>query len=322
MPAPATVSRRRATAATGGTINLAGLNEGTGTISCTLLANNGLSATTTLALKLDTTTPTVAYSTAASSSLWYTNSNLPEIDVTAATTGGSGVDHITCNGDGLPSSYTITGASGTIPAADLDQGAGQISCGSTSGAGITSSAATLTVQIDDTVPTVTLTSTEDSATWYPSTSAIPAVNVTSTSGPSGIASITCQAPDAPNTLTTATGTLDLSTLRDGSNTITCTPMSPAGLDRIPATLLVQVDSQTPTLTFAGRASQSKWYANVGSIPELDADATTGASRLASIACSGDGIANQSAAASGTAVALSGLHQGTGAVTCTATPYRG
>jgi hypothetical protein len=308
--------------ATGGTVNLAGLHQGSGTITCTLLANNGLSATTTQTLKLDTTTPTVAYSTTASRSLWYTNTNLPEVDVNGATTGASGVDHLTCNGDGLPTDYTITGASGTIPAADLDQGAGQISCASTSGAGISSSAATLGVQIDDTVPTVTLNSSLDSAAWYPSAFAIPAVNVASTSGPSGIASITCQAPDAPNTLTTATGTLDLSTLRDGSDTITCTPMSPAGVDGSPATLLVQLDSQTPTLTFAGRASQTKWYDSVGSIPELDTDATTGASGLASIDCSGDGIATQSAAASGTAVALSGLQQGTGAVTCTATSLSG
>ena len=308
--------------ATGGTVNLAGLNQGTGTITCTLLANNGLSATTTQTLKLDTTTPTVAYSTTASSSLWYTNSNLPELDVNAATTGSSGVDHITCNGDGLPSDYTITGASGTIPAADLEQGAGQISCASTTGAGINSSAATLTVQIDDTVPTVTLTSNEDSAAWYPSATAIPAVTVTSTSGPSGIASITCQAPDAPNTLTSASGTLDLSSLRDGSDTITCTPMSPAGVDGSAATLLVQLDSQTPTLSFAGHASQTEWYDSVGAIPELDTDASTGPSGLASIDCSGDGIANQSAAASGTAVALSGLTQGTGAVTCTATSVSG
>ena len=86
-------------------------------------------------------------------------------------------------------------------------------------------------------------------------------------------------------------------------------MSPAGVDGSPATLLVQLDSQTPTLSFAGHASQSKWYDSVGAIPELDTDATTGASGLASIDCSGDGIANQSAAASGTAVALSGLHAG-------------
>jgi hypothetical protein len=307
---------------TGGTVNLARLHQGTGTITCTLLANNGLSATTTQTLKLDATTPTVADSTTASNSLWYTNRNLPEIDVNAATAGGSGVDHITCNGDGLPSDYTITGASGTIPAADLDQGAGQISCASTSGAGISSSAATLTVQIDDTVPTVTLTSNEDSAAWYPSAAAIPAVTVTATSGPSGIASITCQAPDAPDTFTSASGTLDLSSLRDGSDTITCTPMSPAGVDGSPATILVQLDSQTPTLSFAGHASQTKWYDSVGSIPELDRDASTGPSGLASIDCSGDGIANQSAATSGTPVALSGLTQGTGAVTCTATSLSG
>jgi hypothetical protein len=186
--------------ATGGTVNLAGLHQGTGTITCTLLANNGLSATTSQTLKLDTTTPTVAYSTTASNGLWYTNSNLPEVDVDAATAGGSGVDHIACNGDGLPSDYTITGATGTILAADLDQGAGQITCASTSGAGIASSTATLTVKIDDTVPTATLTSNVNSAAWYSSAALIPAVTVTSTSGPSGIASITCQAPTRPTRL--------------------------------------------------------------------------------------------------------------------------
>ena len=308
--------------ATGGTVNLAGLNQGSGTITCTVLANNGLSATTTQTLKLDTTTPTVAYNTTASSGLWYTNSNLPEVDVNGATTGGSGVDHITCNGDGLPSDYTITGASGTIPAADPDQGAGQITCTSTSGAGVTSSTATLTIEIDDTVPTVTITSGVDSAAWYSSAASIPTVSVASTSGPSGIAAITCQAPDAPNTITATSGTLDLSTLRDGADTITCTPLTPAGVEGSPATLLVQLDSQTSTLTFAGRPSQSKWYDSVGSIPELDTDATTGASGLASIDCSGDGIATQSAAASGAAVALSGLQQGTGTVTCTATSVSG
>ncbi len=306
-----------------GTIPLADLNQGAGQITCTSTSGAAVTSNTAkLAVNIDDTVPSVAFNSTGTASQWYTHNNLPAINLNATTTGGSGIDHITCNGDGLPSNYTITGASGTIPLADLNQGAGQLTCSSTSGASVTSSTATRAVNIDDTVPTAAFSSNASSSVWYSSASSIPPVSVTSTSGPSGIAAITCDAPDSPNTLTTATGTLDLSTLRNGADTITCTPMTPAGVTGSPVSLQVNLDAQTPTLTFAGRASQTKWYASVGAIPELDTDATTGPSGLGSIDCAGDGIAPQSAASSGASVNLAGLNQGTGAVTCTATSVSG
>ena len=306
-----------------GTIPLADLNQGAGQITCS--STSGASVTSTTAkvtVNVDDTVPSVAFSTTGTASLWYTHNNLPTISLNASTTGGSGIDHITCNGDGLPSNYTITGASGALPTADLDQGAGQLTCSSTSGAGVTSSTATRAVNIDDTVPTVAFSSSASSSVWYSSASAIPTVSVTSTSGPSGIAAITCDAPDATNVLTAASGTLDLSTLRNGADAITCTPATPAGVTGSPVSLQVNLDAQTPTLTFAGRATQTKWYAAVAAIPELDTDAVTGPSGVGSIDCAGDGIASQSAASRGAAVNLTGLRPGTGAVTCTATSVSG
>jgi len=299
------------------------LNQGVNYVTCSATDVAGNSATDAATqINLDTTVPTLSYSTTENPDQWYTHNNLPAINVSASTTGGSGVAYLTCNGDGLPTNYTITGASGAIPTSDLDQGSGQISCTSTSGAGLTSNPLELTVNIDDTVPSVAFSSNASSSVWYSSASSIPPVTVTSTSGPSGIAAITCDAPGAPNTLTTATGTLDLSTLRNGADMVTCTPVTPAGVTGSPVSLQVNLDAQTPTLTFAGRASQTKWYASVGAIPELDTNATTGPSGLGSIDCSGDGIAPQSAASSGASVNLAGLNQGTGAVTCTATSVSG
>jgi hypothetical protein len=306
-----------------GTIPLADLNQGAGQISCTSTSGAAVTSNTAkLTVNIDDTVPTVAFSTTGTASLWYTHTNLPTITVNGSTTGASGVALITCNGDGLPSNYTIAGASGTIPLADLDRGAGQITCSSTSGAGVISSTVTRAVNIDDTVPTVAFDTNADSSVWYSSASAIPSVRVTSTSGPSGIASITCDAPDAPNAFAAPSGTLDLSTLRNGADKITCTPMTPAGVTGSSVTLSVNLDAQTPTLTFAGKASQTKWYASVSEIPELDTQASPGPSGLASIDCSGDGIPSQSAAVNGASVTLTGLKEGTGAVTCTATSVSG
>ncbi len=307
---------------TGGTINLTGLNQGSGTITCTLTANNGLSATTSQALQLDTTTPSVAYTTNAKSTVWYSKSDLPNVTVGGSTTGGSGIADVTCNGDGLPNNYTISGASGILPSADLNEGTGTVVCSSTSGAGLTSSTASLTVNIDDTVPTATITSTANTSTWYTTVASIPAVNVSAASGPSGITWITCSAPGVTDTIDNTSGAVDLAGLRDGSDTITCTPVSGAGISGASVTLPVNLDSRTPTLAFAGHASQTKWYDSVADIPEIDTNTTVGPSGLASIDCSGDGITSQSAVFSGAPVNLTGLNQGSGTITCTVTSGAG
>jgi len=269
-------------------------------------------------LRVDNSPPTGTVTASGNANTWY---GTPQTVTVNASDVGSGVDSVDCTGPGAPSS--------AIPASQLpytitvgQTGSDTISCDAVDNTGNVASIGSATVKVDQTPPSVTITSNTDSSTWYSSPSSIPTVTVASTTGPSGVASISCEAPGVSDTLTSTSGTLDLSSLRDGADTISCTAMSPAGLQGPAATLLVRLDSQTPTVSFAGPASQSKWYSSAASIPELDTDATTGPSGLASIDCSGDGIPSQSATVSGGGLTLTGLQPGSGAVTCTATSGSG
>jgi hypothetical protein len=91
----------------------------------------------------------------------------------AAAGGPSGVDQITCSGDGFSGNVTINATSGTVHPTGFDDGVNTITCVPYSGAGVSGAAIARTILVDSTRPAVALSGT-DSSTWYPAAQTVSA----------------------------------------------------------------------------------------------------------------------------------------------------
>jgi hypothetical protein len=303
----------------GGAISLTGLNQGSGTVTCTVTSNSGETSYATFDLNLDTTAPAVAISTSASSSHWYTSvGSIPTVTV-SGTVGASGIDTFACSGDGITWQAWPTTDGGTVALTGLKDGTGTITCQMHAGSGL-SATATLTLNLESAPPTVAFTTNASASTWYAAAGSVPSISTSATVGSSGLASYSCSGDGiGTQTFPTASGgSLDLTNVNQGSGTITCTVTSTAGLTAS-STQTVKVDSAVPTIAWATTEVQSNWYSSTGSVPSLGATgATTGASGVDHITCSGAGLTgNVQLAGANVVVNTANLPNGTDSITCDA-----
>ena len=183
---------------------------------------------------------------------WYTS------DVTVSTTGSDNVSGVTCTG---PQSQTTETAGAVLNG----------SC--TNGAGLTTNAAPLTVKLDKTGPSASLSAsgTLGSNGWYTSD-----VSITTT-GSDTISNPTTCTPDQSQTTDTASATFNGSCTND------------AGLSTNAASLTIKRDATAPTsISFVGgpAAGGSYYFGSVPSAPTCTADGAI--SGLASCTVSGHG----------------------------------
>lgn len=283
-------------ATAGGQLDLSSANQGTGTITCTVTSVVGTTATATFSLNIDSTVPTVAWGTTEDESTWYPSAaSVPAIGVNGSTTGASGVDHITCSGDGLTGNVKLNGSSGTPDTSQLPNGSDTITCVAVSGAGVSSSTISRTIQVDNSTPAIALTGT-DQNTWYSGDQTVTA-DASADSNPSGIQSVSCSVDGGTATVTSG-ATAAQAVSGDGSHTVTCRPLSGAGVAGPAESTTVKIDSQTPTVALAIVPAPAT--APTGTVAvQVTASEANNVSGIASTSCSLD---------SQSATTVNGSHQ--------------
>ena len=220
---------------------------------------SGSSATAGEQLNIDNVTPTLAWSSTSSA---YSTATTEKLNVTV---GSSGMGSVTCvdNGASVVATAVATNPSsgaGTysynIPT--VAQGANSINCSATNGdsaAALTGTAAPQTFNVDTTSPTVTVPATNSS--WISSPASLA---VGTTSGPSGIASLTCtnSLNSDVYSIENSSGVIPASDNSNGVNTWTCQATSGAGLASALATVTEKLDSSSPSGSLSGD-SAGAWY---------------------------------------------------------------
>jgi hypothetical protein len=221
--------------------------------SCTDNAGNSSTTVASSAFDYDNTAPTAALSVTAGTAGangWYTS------NVTVSTSGADSVSGVTCSDD----QYLTTETAGT-----------EFNGSCTNGAGLSTDAAPLTVKLDKTGPSASLSAagTLGDNNWYTS-------NVTiSTSGSDSISDPTTCTADQSQTTDTASATFNGSCTND------------AGLSTDAASLTIKRDATAPTsISFVGGpdAGGSYYFGSVPSAPTCTADGAI--SGLASCVVSG------------------------------------
>ena len=224
-------------------------------------------------IRIDCTPPTTSIASAPSSSQWYST---PQQVVFTSADNYSGVDSMACNdGSHSGSSYTMS-----VNA----QGPNTVWCRAIDNAGNTGNTASTTVNIDEQTPTVSFSGVSSSG-WVSGTQGVTVSGAEQTPL-SGIASVSCQVNgDTPTTTSGPTQTVTIAT--DGTDTITCTATTGAGVTSQPVSYTVHVDSQPPTLTFSGGPAQGTWTQTAQSIT-VSAQDQPGLSGLQEIQCTLNG----------------------------------
>ena len=220
-------------------------------------------------IRIDCTPPTTSIASAPSSSMWY--STPQQVDFTGSDN-YSGVGSVNCNDGNHPgSSYTEAVSA---------EGTSTVSCYAVDNAGNDGNTAGATVNLDYQTPSV-LFSGASSTGWVSGTQGLT-VTGSEYQPLSGIASVSCQVNGgAPTTTSGPTQTVKIST--DGTDTITCTATTGAGITSAPASYTVQVDSEPPTLVFSGGPDQGTWSRTAESIT-VSAQDQPGLSGLNEIQC--------------------------------------
>ena len=232
----------------------------------------------------------------------YVDFNSPNINPQLS--GGSYYNGWYTSYPGINSNVSANGPSGIASAPCYQEGPGvgggdYYYCTATTGAGLSVAANSPGFNYDPDAPAVSvgLSGGAGQNGWYYSA---PSVYANVSAGPSGVASESC------------------SGLANGANSVTCYATDNNGLSSSGGAT-VYLDNVTPTVGFSGGGSA--WYSSISSIPAISASAATGPSGLASLTCSGDGIASQSIS-SGANLNLSGLNSGTGTISCSGTSVAG
>ncbi len=218
---------------TGGALAVSG--EGTHTVTCIATNNAGLQSTQTAAVKIDSqppATPTFAF-TPNGSNGWFTGS--PAGGTVSATDATSGVAFYTCTDNG---GNLAVGPGGALSL--TGDGTHAISCTATDNAGNQSAAATTTVKVDATPPTLDLSFTPNGSNgWFTTPTATGAV--TASDAISGVATLGCTVDGSPVALGTG-GALAVN--GEGTHTVSCTATDNAG-NQSTATATVRIDSTAP-----------------------------------------------------------------------------
>ncbi len=111
------------------------------------------------------------------------------------------------------------------------------------------------IAVDNSVPTVSITTTAQPGTWY-STPQNLTINASDATGSSGIFAVTCTGPGTPGAnapILAARLPLTVTVPGPGAQTVSCQAVSTAGISSATQSATVDVDTQAPTTTFAGAA---------------------------------------------------------------------
>jgi hypothetical protein len=295
----------------GGALDTSGADEGSGTVTCAVTSNSGLTGTETYTLQVDSAIPTITWSTSESQSAWYPSTgSVPTITAAATTTGGSGVDHVDCTGDGITGRQTIAGNGGSVTLHNLPNGSDSITCDAVSGAGVSSSSITRTIQVDATVPTLQLVGV--SSAWQSGAQSLTA-DASADSNPSGVPSITCTI-DSGTPDTTNGNTQVVAVTGDGQHHVACAAVTGAGISSATVNGIVKIDSQTPTAALSVVPATSGQPAGTVDV-RVTGTETNSESGIASTSCSLNGGSPNPVSGSTQTVAISSL--GSNQLSCTA-----
>jgi hypothetical protein len=238
--------------------------EGTITLkqSCTDLAGN--TGTDSYTVKVDKTKPTIsaAATTAPNgSNQWYTS------DVTVHFTCAdalSGIPTGTCPADQTLSSE---GSAVSSVAETVSDAAGNVSDPSN----------VVTVKIDKTPPTISVSHTPDGSSGWNVTNPV-SIKITASDATSGLAGApTCTDNGNPLTVTGSSSPYSASVSGDGSHSISCTVDDNAGNTSDPGTDTVKIDTVPPSVSGAPTTSPNGagWYKSNVTVHWTCSDATSG-----------------------------------------------
>lgn len=200
------------------------------------------------------------------------------------------------------------------------QNPGEYQAGSYSYATGTSLADGLPLQIDNTVPVVTVTPSSSGNDWQAQPQTVT-VTATDAAGSSGLANIRCTTPTGVSSFQVsghqASEVLDVST--PGTDFVSCVATSVAGNESLPGYVSFDEDSQAPTVAFSGASPAPVWDTGDQKV-EVSGSEGISASGIASITCELDGGAPTTTAGSTASVNISG--DGAHTVSCNATTGAG
>ena len=288
--------------------------EGTSTVDCTATSNVGTdSATHSFTEHVDTQTPSTSFEGAGTTA--------PDVPtVLDAAPGANANDDLdppaVVNADehndesSVPSSTcTVNGgtpvtiaAGAAIPATQFQDGPNDVSCYSTTGAGLDNSAhpAAETVNVEQTAPQIAFGGASAYNPSDPSTYANGPVQIAATgaepdgtypnSSTFGVQSVSCSVDgDSYQTVAADHGTFNVT--GDGQNTVSCYATNDAGVQSAPVSEVIAIDSHAPS---PGTSSISSGPASPGGYTRTDESITlsfnsNGGAQMAEIRCTLAGV---------------------------------
>ena len=276
-------------------------------------------------IKVDNSTPTVSISTNAQPNTWYGSPQ--QVTITASDDpGSSGVDDVICTGPGTP------GADQPIAAAQLPytitvQGPGPqtVGCHAISNSGISSSATSTTLDIDNQAPATALGGAQPA----PAVLASPQAVTVAASEPqvaSGIKSTICTVTNASRapqsyTISGTSGQLAGADFSDGKNVVSCQSTTNAGIVGQLAAETIEIDDQQPVVHLGGATPAPAWSTDRQQVTATASEPNPSFGfGVASVSCQVNGGASKSASGDHESLSLSGT--GTYDIACAATSAAG
>ena len=222
--------------------------SGAQTISCRAVSNSGVSsAIGSTTLDIDTQVPTTTLGGAASAPAVLASPQ-PVTVGASEPEAASGIASTTCtvtNAAGSPQTYTISGASGQLAAADFHNGRNVVSCHSTTNAGTAGQSTTETVEVDGQQPIVKFSGAASAPAWVSGDQhVVAAAAEPDPANGFGVESVSCQVDGGAWTSAIADHT-SLRLSRTGTHELACYATSVAGVRGPTATETVRIDDAIP-----------------------------------------------------------------------------
>jgi hypothetical protein len=201
------------------------------------------------------------------------------VTANASTTDASSpIEKVVCSVDQGAATTTI-GAQQKVPVSG--NGAHIVECYPIAWDGTQGAAQFTTVQIDDQIPTVTLTGTSPSPTWNDGSATVTAV-ASEPQALAGVQSVTCL--DGAGDTTSTPGSVGSITVSGTQRyTVSCYATTNAGVDGSRTYEQVWVDNTAPQITYANAPDPTQWY-NAGQPVQINVQTPVGGAPIQSLTC--------------------------------------
>ena len=204
------------------------------------------------------------------------------VTANATTDAASPIEKVVCSIDQGATTTTI-GAQQKVPVAG--NGAHIVECYPISWDGTQGAAQFATVQIDDQIPSVTLTGTTPSPSWNDGSATVTAV-ASEPQALSGIQSVTCL--DGAGDTTTTPGSVGLITVTGTQRyTVSCYATTASGVVGSRSYEQVWIDNTAPQITYANAPDPTQWY-NAGQPVQVNVQTPVGGAPIQSLTCDYNG----------------------------------